>query len=299
MANEIHDKITALIIAGLESATSPTEWPWVRAAAAGLPVNVASGKAYQGINRMVLGMAMAGGATAHWGTFKQWQEKGAQIAKGSKSTPVIYWGDVYLDAEGNRTTADDPEGRKRMFAKSASVFHSGQVEGWEAPAVEPSQVAGAERIEHVEEFVYMTGAQVFEGGAEAYYRPGLDQIQMPARSLFKDTKTASATEHFYSTLMHELVHWTGHAKRCNRDLTGRFGNAAYAFEELVAEIGSAFLAADLGLAPEPRADNLRYVASWLEVLKGDATAIGKAATLSKQAADHLHGKQGAKIAEAA
>ena len=140
---------------------------------------------------------------------------------------------------------------------------------------------------HAEAFISATGADIRHGGQCAFYRPATDHIQMPERELFTGTQTSSATEAYYGTLLHELTHWTGAKTRCARNLTGRFGSQAYAMEELVAELGSAFLSAELGITPVPRPDHAGYIASWLKVLKEDKRAIFTAASKAAQAADFL------------
>ena len=114
---------------------------------------------------------------------------------------------------------------------------------------------------------------------------------MPERAAFINTKTSTPTEGYYSTLLHELTHWSGAADRCARDFSGKFGDEAYAFEELVAELGAAFMCAELQIEPEPRIDHAQYVASWLRTLKGDARAILTASSKAQAAADYLAGLQ--------
>ena len=143
-----------------------------------------------------------------------------------------------------------------------------------------------DRIEAAETFFCNTGAQIDHGGNQAYYAIQADRIQMPPFVTFRDP------ESYYATLAHEGTHWTRHPSRLNRDFgRKRWGDAGYAAEELVAEIGSAFLAADLGLAIEPRADHAAYLDSWLKVLKGDKHAIFTAASHAQKAADYLHSLQ--------
>lgn len=302
---DVYETVTAIIVSALEQASTPTEWPWIKAAGNGVPVNARTGKVYNGINRLLLGIAGMAGASRYWATFNQWRELGATVKKGSKGTLVTYWGEMYVDeATGERVSPDHPKAKKILYAKGSYAFNADQVDGWTAPVapfvvpVESSVAA----LDAVEAFVSATGAKVVEAGAQAFYSPAADSITMPVRERFKDTESASATEHFYGVLMHELVHWTGAKARCDRDLTGRFGSNAYAFEELVAELGSAFLCGDLNIIAEPRADNIEYVRHWLTVLRGDKKAIFTAASLSRKAAEFLHAQQpvpAASFAEAA
>jgi antirestriction protein ArdC len=299
---DIYETVTGTIVAALEQAASPTEWPWIKSAAQGVPLNARTRKPYNGVNRLLLGIAAMAGASRYWASFNQWRELGATVRKGSKGTLITYWGDTYVHEEtGEKVASDHPKAKKIVYAKGSYVFNADQVDGWQAPAqgeAVPS-VSSVEGLEAVEAFVAATGATVTEAGSQAFYSPVADSITMPVRQRFKATDSASATEHFYGVLMHELVHWTGPKARCDRDLSGRFGDQAYAFEELVAEIGSAFLCGDLGIVPQPRADNVEYVRHWLAVLKGDKKAVFTAASLSRKAAEYLHAMQPVALAEAA
>src|SRR5690606_34161065 len=136
----------------------------------------------------------------------------------------------------------------------------------------PVPINTAKPIEQAEAFVAASKAQVRHGGGRAYYNPNQDFIQMPERERFLGTETSTPTEAYYGTLLHELTHWTGHKKRCEREFGKRFGDEAYAMEELVAELGSAFLCADIGISPQPRPDHAAYVDHWLKVLKADKKA---------------------------
>jgi antirestriction protein ArdC len=142
-------------------------------------------------------------------------------------------------------------------------------------------------IYRAETFVAATGASIAHGGDKAYYRPSTDSIQLPPREAFIGSPTSSPAESYYSTLLHELTHWTSMESRCNRQLGKRFGDAAYAMEELIAELGAAFLCADLGITDEPRADHAQYIDHWLTVMKADKKAIFTAASKASAAADFL------------
>jgi antirestriction protein ArdC len=150
-----------------------------------------------------------------------------------------------------------------------------------------------ELIEAAEAFVAATGANIVHGGSRACYVPRTENIHMPPRDVFIGTATSTAAEAYYSTELHELTHWTSAETRCNRELGKRFGDQAYAIEELVAEFGAAFLCADLGITDEPRADHAQYLASWLSILKADKKAIFTAASKASEAAAFLGALQGA------
>jgi len=201
---------------------------------------------------------------------------------------VVFWKISDKDEQdegGDGPGSDGEDGhRSRVFARGNSVFNAAQVDGWQASAL--PVLPKAERIGHAEAFLAKTGIPVRHDGSRAYYRPGEDRIQMPPFEAFRDAVA------YYATLAHEATHATGHASRCARDLRGRFGEEAYAAEELVAELGAAFLCADLALTPEPRPDHAAYVASWLKVLRRDKRAIFTAAAKAQAAADWMHTRQG-------
>jgi len=226
-------------------------------------------------------------------TYKQWSELGAQVRKGEKSSLVVFW--KVFDRDGQDAADDEDEANpaRRFMARGYAVFNAAQVDGYQAPVVVPPS-EGPERIAEADTFFAAIGADIRHGGNRAYYSPGGDHIQMPHFSAFRDAAS------YYAILAHEGIHWTGGgANRCARDLRGRFGSESYAAEELVAELGAAFLCADLDLASEPRPDHAAYVASWLKVLRQDKRAIFTAASKAQQAADWLHGRQGASVEQAA
>ena len=279
--------------------------PGADGAAPRLPVNAATGKPYRGINTVVLwATAQAEGyPSAVWATYRQWTELGAQVRKGEQSSPVVFWkingpdegedgGTGGSGDSGGAAGEDGEDGRRsRVFARGYSVFNAAQVDGYEAPTL--PTLPEPERIGHAEAFFAALGADIRHGGNRACYVPGLDQVRMPPFPVFRDAVA------YYATLAHEATHLTGHPSRCNRDLRGRFNEEAYAAEELVAELGAAFLCADLEPTPEPRPDHAAYVASWLHVLRGDKRAIFTAAAKAQQAADWMHARQPAAAAGSA
>ena len=258
-----------------------------------MPRNAVTGRPYRGINVLALwAAARAGGyGSGTWATYRQWRELGAQVRKGEQASPVVFW--RVLDERGAEGAGDGQDGgegdeageRRRLLARGYSVFNAAQVEGYGAPAL--PVLPEVERIAHAEAFFAALGAAVEHSGARACYVPSRDVIRMPDFGLFRDAVA------YYATLAHEATHWAGHPSRCARDLTGRFGSEAYAAEELVAELGAAFLCADLQLAAEPRPDHAQYVASWLKVLRGDKRAIFTAAAKAQTAADWMHARRGA------
>ena len=223
----------------------------------------------------------------------EWQAKGAQVRKGEKSSLIVFFKELAVD-ETNTETGETERGR-RLIAKASYVFNANQVDGFVAS--EPAAPANpAEVLTQIEAYVAATNARVAFGGEGAFYRPLTDTIHMPDRSRFVGSATSSATECLYSTLLHELTHWTGIKTRCDREFGKRFGDDAYAMEELVAELGAAFLCADLGIANTPRPDHAAYISHWLTVLKTDKKAIFTAASKAAQAVDYLDGLQSAEVA---
>jgi antirestriction protein ArdC len=191
--------------------------------------------------------------------------------------------------ETRREVRKKETGKKEMerflFARSTAVFNASQVEGWDqdVPMIENS----VEIVEQAESFVAATGADIRHGGGKAYYNMMQDYIQIPSRELFTGTATSTPTESYYSTQLHELTHWTSHKDRCDRQLSKRFGKEAYAMEELVAELGAAFLCSDLRITNTPRPDHAGYLAGWLSVLKSDKRAIFTASSKASQAKNFL------------
>lgn len=291
MKTDLYDTITASIIAALEEGTRPWVQPWAASHAAG---NITrplrhNGKPYQGINVLLLWMAAAarGYSAPIWMTYKQAQALGAQVRKGEKGSSVTY-ADRMTKQEQDAATGETNE-RSIFFLKQYTVFNVEQIDGlpahYTAPASEAVQNA-SQRIEAAEAFFAALGADIRHGGDKAYYMPSQDRVQMPPFETFTDA------ESYYATLGHECIHWTKHETRLARDFgRQRFGDEGYAQEELVAELGAAFLAADLGIELTPRADHASYIASWLKVLKNDKRAIFTAATHAQKALDFLHGLQ--------
>jgi len=180
----------------------------------------------------------------------------------------------------------DPTGKKTMFAKAFYLFNADQVEGYQPEGIVETPDL-TKRLDNAENFIIKTGAIISHGGTSAFYRPSSDSITMPDKWRFVGTDTTNATQAYYSTLLHELTHWSGNAIRLDRTKGKRFGDTDYAFEELVAELGAAFLCADLGIENEPRLDHAQYVASWLKALKNDKQAIFSAASYASKAMAYL------------
>lgn len=283
---DIHQEITDRIVAAIERGAERFEMPWHRGGISqGRPANALSRRGYRGINVLALWVAAEskGYTSGYWATYGQWQNLGAGVKKGQKATRIVFYRQIVRDRrEGEQS---DDETVTYFAVRFFSVFNADQVNGWRPP--EQVSKGHVEALAQAEGFIRNTGAVIRHGGARAYYHPARDDIVMPDRSRFVDTPAGSATEGYYATLFHELTHWTGDRKRVNRSLSGRFGDKAYAMEELVAELGGAFLCADLGVSNTPRADHASYVAGWLEVLKKDRKAVFTAANRAHEAAEYL------------
>lgn len=282
---DIHAEITSQLVASIEASPGEFSLPWRRSAGAlHMPVNALTGNRYNGINILSLWVAAEsrGYAAPLWGTYRQWAEKGAQVRKGEKSTLVVF----YKEFETDPDPEDQDNIGKRRMARASYVFNAAQVDGFDLPAAgEP--LGPVERIGNADRFVTSTGASISHGGDRAFYRPSTDSIQMPDEGLFTGTGTMNRNEAYYATLVHELVHWSGAKHRLDREMGKRFGDQAYAAEELVAEIGAAFLCADLGITQDVRPDHAQYLANWLKLLKADSKAIFTAAARASEAASFL------------
>ncbi len=283
---DLYSRVTGQIIAALEAGVRPWVQPWDAAHAAG-PVSRPlrfNGIPYRGINVVLLWMSAVQQhfASPLWVTYKQAGQLGGQVRRGAKGSLV-----VYTDTFKRRKTDDNGEQHEVEipFFKSFSVFNAEQIDGLPDHyyASAPQSLHPVERTERAERFFANTGADIRHGGAMAFYTPASDLVQMPPFETFRQA------ESYYATLAHEMTHWTRHPSRLARDFgRKRWGDEGYAMEELTAEMGSAFLCADLALTPETREDHAAYIASWLKVLKNDKHAIFTTASHAQRAADFLH-----------
>ena len=220
--------------------------------------------------------------SAEWGTYQQWQVRKAQVRKGEKATTVVFWkfANDSREADDGETTTSC----RLLFTRGYSVFNAAQVDGY-TPKPEIARPM-PERIACADAFFKAIGADVSHRGNRASYAPATDHIQMPMFDAFHDDVS------YYSALAHEHTHWTSHSTRCDRQLGKRFGDVAYAAEELIAELAAAFTCAHLGLSTEPRDDHDQYFNSWLKVLNADSKAIFTAASKAQQAADWMIARAG-------
>ena len=281
----IYESVTNRIVAELEAGAAPWVKPWAAGAASGMPYNTVSQRSYSGVNVMILWFegANRGYRQAAWLTFRQAKELGGHIRKGEKGIGIVYASTFKKKSTDPETGEESQE--QRSFLKGYTVFNVEQTEGLPQHLYRIAEPKPFEQaIAHVESVIEAIAADRRQGGAKAFYSPQGDYIQLPHPSDFQ-----SAAD-FYSTSLHEHAHWTGHASRLARDLTGRFGSQAYAAEELVAEIAGAFLCAHLGI--QGRLQHAEYIQTWLKILKGDKKAIFSAARRATEAADYLRARAG-------
>jgi antirestriction protein ArdC len=269
----VYAEVTDSIIKQLEAGALPWVKPWKADSTA--DKNMISGKPYQGVNRLILGLSamVQGFDTPVWASFKQWQDLGANVRKGEKGTKIVFYSPI--------TKENKQTGETEAYAclKTYYVFNALQVDG--VTITKPTAEGGAfDSVAEAEARIIKTGASISHGGDAAFYAPSADRIQLPNRETFKDAGS------YYATAFHELVHWTGSESRLNREFGKRFGDNRYAFEELVAEMGAAFLCQDYRIQGELR--HAGYIEHWLKVLREDSKAIFKAAALAQKAADHIN-----------
>jgi antirestriction protein ArdC len=281
--------VTARIIEDLERGVRPWMRPWNAEHAAGRIVRPLrhSGEPYRGINVLLLWADAVdkGFGCPTWMTYRQAQALDAHVRKGEHGSLVVY-ADRYVKTD---TGADGTDIEREIpFMKGYTVFNVEQIEGLPEPYYARPQAPHTQPlalIERAEAFFAATGATIRHAGNKAYYAPAADVIVLPPPESFSDAQAYAATK------AHELTHWTAHSTRLDRVLGKRFGDDAYAAEELIAEMGSAFLCADLGIAAEPREDHASYLDHWLAVLRADRRAIFTAASHAQKAVDYLHGLQ--------
>lgn len=274
MKTDLYQQVTDSIISIIEAGQQGGGITWAQEAVKGMPINYKTKAAYNGVNVLLLWAAAreAGYSSNQWLTYKQAAELGGQVRKGEKSVQCVFFKMLNVQDKDNQ----DEDGKQIPMASPFWLFNLDQIDGLEktqpvAPCSEWAQIEEAEQV------LRASGATIHEQGQKAYYHPSVDEIYLPERIRFANLKE------FYSVAMHELTHWTGAKTRLNRDFTGRFGSESYAFEELVAELGSAFLNADLGFVATTIPNHAQYIDSWLKVLKNDKRAIFTAASQAGKA----------------
>ena len=255
MQNDLYAAVTGRIIAALERGVAPWVRPWLSEDVDGAAVNAGSRRPYRGINALLLGLEATsrGYALNRWVTYHQAAELGAKVRYGERGTTVVLWRLRKVSAVAEFfPMPDEPDLHERVIPllRAFTVFNLAQLQDV------PSSLTAMEPIRwepegRAQELLLMSGATIRHGGSRAFYRSNDDEIHLPPPRLFR------ATEQYFATALHELTHWTSHPSRCNRQLGQRFGDDAYALEELIAEVGSAFLSAHCRIGAQRCGDDLR------------------------------------------
>jgi antirestriction protein ArdC len=278
---DTYQSVTNTIIAALETGTPSWVHPWNAGAGDMVPTNLSSGRRYRGINVLLLNLQamLRGYSTNCWMTYQQARALGANVRKGESGTEVVLF--KMLDVESSKPVPTAQGDRKVIpLIRSFTVFNAAQIDGLpEGLVPAPREVHAWAACEAAEAILAASGANIVHGGARAFYNPSMDAIQLPDRSSFADATKYS------QVALHELTHWTGAENRCNRPLLGRRHIESYAFEELVAELGSAFLTDHCGLPGVLH--HASYIESWLQALRNDKKLIFSAASQAQKAADYL------------
>jgi antirestriction protein ArdC len=286
---DVQQQVTDIIIQQLETGTIPWQKPWTGGDhfPLTLPRNAATKNWYRGINIVLLWCSSLKNEfqSDEWASFKQWNERKEIVRKGEKGSLIVYYDTFEKEING--------EIEKIPFLKSSYVFNKCQLKSFLAGEKENKPVADSFvlRMYDVDDFIENTQATVEHNGRGARYIPSSDTIVMPHMEQFQTTTTCTATEGYYSTLLHELTHWTGAKDRLNRVGGKKFGDDNYALEELVAEFGAAFLCAGFGMATLEKGDHAGYIENWLKVLKENKQFIFTAASEASKAVEYLNGLQ--------
>ncbi len=296
------DSISATILEQMQKGATNWEMPWHK----GIPEawNPVTGKFYGGNNLLVLWNECLKNdyPTNHWATFKQWQRarRGSKVRKGEKGTLILFAipRTAFVRKEGKKVDQlnfefineeERERAKKNFYFRYFWVFNVAQIDGYD---LKQSSLfdENATDLERLKRFVNNTGATIKFGGDRAFYSIVEDFIQMPELARFKSNREISQELNYYSTLLHEIIHWTGHNSRCSRQFGWKFGDNAYAFEELVAELGGAILSTQFNTQPVPRDDHAVYLNSWLNVLENDFSYFTEALELARTAIYWLYQK---------
>ncbi|MCP9749990.1 ArdC family protein [Ferruginibacter sp. HRS2-29] len=280
---DIHQQVTDVIIDQLEKGTIPWQQTWINNNPLfRIPKNYVTGNKYRGVNILLLWSAAQthNYSTQEWASFKQWQSKNEMVRKGEKGNMIVYADTFEKEVDG--------ELKKIPFLKYSVVFNRAQLASYDPDEIiELTSMPQVDRISIADDFVANTFANIEHRDGGASYVPSLDKIFMPKPTSFIKIGNSTATENYYSTLLHELTHWTGHSSRLNRLTKTNYGSNDYALEELVAELGAAFLTTELGITTPEKENHAGYIASWLRVLKDDKHFIISAASEASKAVERL------------
>lgn len=278
---DLYQSVTDRIVAALDAGTPPWVCPWAHGPGLAAPANLGSGRPYRGINVLLLNLqaARCGYTLNRWLTYRQALALGAQVRRGEQGTPVVFF--KMLDVQGQDAQAAQPEDHRKVvpLLRAFTVFNAAQLEGLPEGLLAAPAPPYWSPVTAADEVLGHSGALIRHGGTQAFYSPVQDCIQLPEPWRFE------AAEAYYRVALHELTHWSGHATRCNRPLQSRQHIEAYAFEELVAEIGAAFLCSHCGMPGSLQ--HASYVQDWLRALRNDRRLIFTAAALAQKASDYL------------
>jgi antirestriction protein ArdC len=278
---DLYGEVSTRIITELERGAAPWVKPWAATPGQNVPQNAVTNRPYSGCNVILLWLARnRGWSTPRFLTFKQAMEAGGHVSKGEHGTKVYFVKQLQV----KKGEGDDADTRLIPMLREYTVFNVEQCENLPESVTRgrPMRVRNPDtRDALADQFLRSTRADIREGHGEAYYAPSKDFISMPAFEAFK------GADHFYCTAFHELAHWTGHKSRLDRDLKNRFGSRDYAAEELVAELGAAFMCAEFGFDGDVR--HAGYIATWIELLKADKRAFFTACGKASKAVDYLRG----------
>jgi len=275
-SNEAMEAVAAKIIKSIEDGIVTGDWKksW---AGGVIAINAVTGNQYKGGNLIALWVLGEDFKSGYWATYKQWQSVDAQVRKGETGTRLIKWSPLPCKDHG---TDERCSNCGTMVPNVFTVFNADQVDGWEG---KPEDIRNEDqRLADADDFIKATGAEMNHSGeGRAYYSPSDDAITLPPFESF------DSAEAYYATAAHELIHWTGHKSRLNRDMAKKWGDTdAYAAEELVAELGAAMLCATLGISDTPRPDHAQYLKFWVGRLKDDYRLLWNAASQAQKAVDY-------------
>ena len=286
MNTDLYQTVTDKIIAALEAGALPWQCPWNREPGGATPANLSTGRLYRGINTLLLNMtAMHEGYRRNrWLTYQQARMLGAHVRRGETGTPIVFFKMLEVDETGRFCAANDtPAAKVVPMLRSFTVFNADQIEELPPPLAQSEPAPDWNPVEEAERLLAASGAVIRHGGDQAFYRPSDDVIQLPLRNAFPQANG------YYGVALHELTHWTAHTSRCNRPLQSRQHLTAYAFEELIAEMGAAFLCGHCGIDAELQ--HAGYIAHWLEALRHDKRLVFTAASQAQKAADFVLGTE--------
>ena len=289
MKKETAEHITGLFIAALEKGTVPWKKPW--SGSGEYPRNYYSGHKYRGINTLILGLTAdaMGYKSPCWTTYKAAEQRGAYVRKGEHATKIVFWKPLKVE---DRATGED---KMTVIARLYSVFNTDQIDGidWQPPEIEHEPISVPDTLDKIMAEYPEPPAFRWQQQDRAYYSPGRDEIVLPNVAQFP------TVEGYAETLLHEMTHSTGHAKRLHRFEIGDHFDGGYAKEELVAEIGASMLMQEAGITMGVTDNTAAYVANWLKALNDDHTLIIKAAQQAQKSCDHILDAASAVDAEAA